>query len=534
LLFIKVKAWGDNVRNRKFTGFLIIYILTAWLMMPVKGENNVDINTVIQPKKDFPGIVYAHPQPCRTLDPALARDDGSALLISNIYEGLVKFSEDSTGIEPCLAKSWEISQDGLEWTFFLQRGVLFHDGTPFNARSVKFNVERQLNNDYNMIYAKFVYGPVKAVEVVNAYTVKFILKYPYTPFLNNLAMPFAAPVVSPAAVEKYGADMGKNAVGTGPFKLYNWENNTIKLTRNPTYWGEVPQCEAITFRYVPEEEKRVKLLREGKIDLASHITPEKAQNLKTEGFSTHQTSSLDISYLGLYINKPPFSYHAARKAVNLALDREMLVKQVLKGRGVPASSYLPPRMTGYDSAVEEHDINKAKELINTLSLENKTITIITYSGTRPYNPAGGKILARAIADQLEKIGLQTEITVYEWEEYKQALARQEGNAYLYGWISDNGDPDNFLYPSFASAHIETGLNASHFANQEVDTLLLTAQRTQEPQARRELYQKSLQILENEIPWAALNHSLRIVATAPGLSSFNPHPTGWDRLATVKS
>lgn len=525
-------AWGDNMRKRKFTGFLIICILTTWLMMPVKGENNVDINAVIQPEGDFPGIVYAHPQPCRTLDPALARDDTSALLISNVYEGLVKFSEESTEIEPCLAKSWETSQDGLEWTFFLRRGILFHDGTQFNAQAVKFNVERQLNENDNMIYAKFVYGPVKSVEVVDDYTVKFILKYPYTPFLNNLAMPFAAPVVSPAAVEKYGDEMGKHAVGTGPFQLDNWQNDTIRLTRNPSYWGEGPKCDAITFRHVAEEDNRIKLLREGKIHLASHITPEKAQNLKSQGFSTYQTSGLDISYLGLYVNKPPFSYHAARKAVDLALDREILVKETLKGQGVPATSYLPPQMAGYDSIVQTRDINKAKELLNTLSLENETITIITYSGTRPYNPAGGKILARAIADQLKEIGLHAEIVAYEWEEYKQALARQEGNAFLYGWISDNGDPDNFLYPSFASVHIETGLNASHFANQEVDTLLHTAQRTQDPRARRDLYRKTLQILENEIPWAVLNHSLRIVATAPGLSGFNPHPTGWDRLTTV--
>lgn len=508
------------MNKRKFTGFLMICILLAWLMMPVRGENKGSTPALFQPQSPPHGIIYAYPQSCRTLDPATARDDASALVISNIFEGLVKFSKGSSKIEPCLAHSWEVSEDGLEWTFYLRRGVKFHDGTSFDAKAVKFSVERQLNDSTEMIYARFVYGPLKEIQVIDDYTVKFILKYPYTPFLNNLAMPFAAPVVSPASVKRYG---------TGPYKLSSWQKDVIKLSRNNAYWGEQPKSPAITFITIPSEEERINLLKKGEIHIASHVSPQKAQILKLSGFKSFRVTGLDISYLGLYVNKPPFSYHAARKAVDIALDRVLLVQKTLNGQGVPAASYLPPSMISKNYMCTTPDRSKAKELLASVPFQDKNITIITYAGTRPYNRAGGETLAHGVAEQLRAIGLKVNVKPYDWNQYKKALARQEGDAFLYGWISDNGDPDNFLYPSFAGAHIDTGLNISHFQNQELDTLLLDAQRSQKPAVREELYLKSLDILENEVPWVVLNHSLRITITSPSLSGYTPHPTGWDRL-----
>lgn len=517
--------------KRKFTGLFIICILLIWLSMPVEGENTGN-STVLNPGKGLKGLVYAYPRPCTTLDPALARDDASALVISNIFEGLVRFSGDSTKIEPCLAQSWEISEDGLEWTFHLRRGVSFHDGTPFNARAVKFSIERQQKNNPDMVYSGFVYGPVKEIKIIDNYTIKFILKYPYTPFLNNLAMPFAAPVVSPDAVKKLGTGFERKPVGTGPFKLEKREDNIVVITRNPSYWGNAPGCEAITFLTVPSEERRIELLKKGQVHLASNMTSKKAQLLAQEGFKIHRITGLDISYLGFYVNKPPFCYLAARQAVNLGLDRINLVQETLNGQGVPAVSYLPPTLSGSTSPAPSPDIQKARELLETIPLKTKNITIITYSGSRPYNPAGGEILAKGIASQLSRIGLQVTVKPYKWKDYKKALARQEGDAFLYGWISDNADPDNFLYPSFASVHIKTGLNASHINNRELDTILLNAQSTPDQDLRRELYQKALALLENEVPRAVLNHSLKVTVTAPEISNYQIHPTGWDKLNKI--
>lgn len=509
----------------------MICILLLWLMMPVEGENT-GTSTALKPDRFFRGLIYAYPHPCRTLDPALARDDASALVLSNIFEGLVQFSPDSNKIEPCLAKHWEISGDGLEYTFYLRRGVKFHDGTPFNAGAVKFSAERQMKNSSDMIYSRFVYGPVKEIKIPDDYVVKFILKYPYAPFLNNLAMPFAAPVVSPGAVKNHGAGFGRHPAGTGPFKLEKWENNVIIVTRNSSYWGPAPNCDAITFLPVPGEDNRIRLLKKGEVHLATHITPNKAQILETEGFNVHRVTGFDVSYLGFYVNKPPFSYLAARQAVNLGLDRVKLVQETLNGQGVPAASYLPPSITGKITPAPVPGVKQARELLSTVPLKTNAIKIITYSGPRPYNPAGGETLARAVAAQLNKIGLQATVRSYTWSEYKKALARQEGDAFLYGWISDNGDPDNFLYPSFATAHIKTGLNASHLYNRELDSLLLNAQRTLEKPLREKLYQRALAILNKETPWAVINHSLKITVTRPCVSNYTPHPTGWDKLSKV--
>lgn len=518
------------MKKGKFTGLVMVCILLLWLMMPVKGENTGTI--VLNTKQNCQELVYACSNPCGTPDPALARDDVSALIISNIFEGLVRFSPDSNEIQPCLAKDWEVSEDGLEWTFHLRRGIQFHDGTPFNARAVKFSAERQLKNNPNMIYSRFVYGPVKKIEIIDDYRVKFILKYPYAPFLNNLAMPFAAPVVSPSAVKKFGADFWRHPVGTGPYKFDKWENGKVILRRNPSYWGTLPNLKSITFIPVLEEKARINLLQKKQVHIAQDIAPHKAQLLKQKGFKVYNTTGMDISYLGFYVNKPPFSYRAARQAVNLSIDRVKLVKETLNRKGIPAASYLPPPMNDGTYYHLPADIQKARKLLSTVPLKTNKITLITYTGQRPYNPAGGEAVARSLAAQLDKIGLQVTIKSYPWNEYKKALARQEGNAFLYGWISDNGDPDNFLYPSFSTVHIKTGLNISHFSNPELDTLLVSAQHTLDQPLRKELYKRALDILEQEVPWAVLNHSNRITVTDPLLSGYVPHPTGWDNLSRV--
>lgn len=146
--------------------------------------------------RESPSLTYVREQDSITLDPALAQDEESCKVITNIYEGLVRFKAGTTEVEPCLAESWQVSSDNMVWTFFLRKNVKFHDGTPFNAEAVRFSMERQIppraGNSLN--YASFTFGMVERIKVVDPYTVSFILKFPYAPFLNNLAMIAAAPV----------------------------------------------------------------------------------------------------------------------------------------------------------------------------------------------------------------------------------------------------------------------------------------------------------------------------------------------------
>jgi peptide/nickel transport system substrate-binding protein len=184
-------------------------------------------------------LIFAQGADPRGLDPAFVDDGESAKVICNVYEGLVRYKPDSTEVEPCLATEWKMSPDGKEWTFTLRQGVKFQDGSDFDAAAVKFSVDRQLPPQRTdaMPYASFTFGPVKEVQVVDKYTVKFVLTEPYAPFLANLAMALAAPIVSPTAVKKSGEDFNNNPVGTGPYKFVKWtKGQMIELTAWEGYW----------------------------------------------------------------------------------------------------------------------------------------------------------------------------------------------------------------------------------------------------------------------------------------------------------
>ncbi|OPX85328.1 MAG: Heme-binding protein A precursor [Pelotomaculum sp. PtaB.Bin104] len=472
-------------------------------------------------------LVYARGQDSLTLDPALTQDDESNKVIANIFEGLVRFTPGTTEIEPCLAEAWRVSGNGLEWTFYLRRGVIFHDGTPFNAEAVRFSIERQLppQRTENMAYGSFVYDMVERISTPDPYTVKFLLKYPYAPFLHNLAMPMAAPVVSPAAA------------GTGPFKLVKWvKGKKIILETNRDYWGQQPEYKRLVFTVVKNSRLRALALQAGLADIIDGIEPANIRLLEQSGYLIIKKPGLDLNYLGFFTNKKPFDKAAARRAVSMAVDREQLIAGLYRQGACAANGPLPPGVLGYDSELRPpaYDPSGAKELLARNGLpEGAKITLITYQDTRAYNPAGGEKLAAAIKEDLARAGIEVEIRAYAWDQYKEALYKEEGNAFLYGWSSDNGDPDNFLYTLLSSLQIESGLNTTHYHNNEVDLLLVRAQQQTDSKLRSEIYRQAVKIIMQEAPWAILNHSLLLAATAPHIEGFFPQSNGYIPLANVK-
>lgn len=485
-------------------------------------------------------LVYARGHDSLTLDPALAQDDESNKVITNIFEGLVRFKTGTTEIEPCLAEAWHVSANGREWTFYLRRGVKFHDGTPFNAEAVRFNVERQLppQRTEDMAYAPFVFDMIEKISTPDPYTVRFLLKYPYAPLLHNLAMPMASPIVSPAAVTELGEKFESKPVGTGPFQLNKWiKEEKIILEANRDYWGRQPEFKRLVFTVVKNSRLRSMALKAGMVDIIDGINPADIRLLEQSGFSIIKKSGLDINYLGFFTNKKPFDNVAVRRAVSMSIDREQLLTGLYQQGACAANGPLPPDVLGYDPGPRPlaYDPEGAKELLAENGLPDGTkITMITYSATRAYNPAGGEKLAAAIKEDLARVGIEVEIKAYPWDQYKKALYQEEGNAFLYGWSSDNGDPDNFLYTLLASLQIESGLNTAHYQNNDVDLLLVKAQQETVPKLRAEMYREAVKIIMQDVPWAILNHSLLLVATAPQIDGFFPQSNGNIPLANVKN
>jgi len=481
-------------------------------------------------------LVYARGGDSVTLDPAMSQDEESNKVICNIFEGLVRFKPGTTEIEPCLAEAWQVSADGREWTFYLRKNVKFHDGTPFNSEAVQFNIERQMppKRKEDMAYSSFVFGMVEKVKIINSYTIKFFLKYPYAPFLNNLAMPTSAPMISPTAASAFGDNLSFNPVGTGPFKFSSWEKGKLILDTNLEYWGKQPQCKRLIFTVIKNSRLRSLALKMRLVDIIDGINPHDAQLLQQSGYSIIKKPGLDLSYLGFFTDKKPFDNPDVRRAVSMSIDREQIIASLFQSGAYVANGPLPPGVLGYDPNIRPlpYDPAGARELLARNGLAGgMKITIITYSNPRTYNPAGGEKLAAAIRADLAMVGIDVEIKAFPWRQYKEALYREEGHAFLYGWISDNGDPDNFLYTLLSSSQIESGLNTARYRNNEVDSLLVKAQQEKDPLLREELYRKAVRIIIREAPWVFLNNSLNLAATSPKIEGFFLS-TGSNPLNTV--
>lgn len=322
-------------------------------------------------------LIYARGSDSISLDPALIDDGESAKVVNQVYEGLLTYKPGNTEIQPALATEWAVSQDGKEYTFKLRQGVKFHDGSPLNASAVKFSIERQMppNDITNMPYADFSFGMIEKIDAIDDSTVKFTLKYPYSPFLANLAMGLAAPIVSPKAVEKYKGDFGTNPVGTGPFIFEKWDKEQqIVLKANPNYWGGKPKLGKVIFKVVKENSVRADELIAGTVHIIDGVDPNDMERLKkADGVKFMSAPGMNINYLAFRTNRPPFDNVKLRQAVSMAVGKVGMVDALYRGIGVPANGPLPPGLVGYDSSLKPigYDPDGAKKILQELGYSTK-------------------------------------------------------------------------------------------------------------------------------------------------------------------
>ena len=292
----------------------------------------------------------------RGLDPARVDDLESGKVIVNMYEGLTKYADDSTKVEPSLAESWTVSPDGMSYTFKLREGVKFHDGTDFNAEAVKVNIDRQLppKVDDNMPYASFTFGTVKDVVVVDPNTVTINLTQPNTAFLANLAMGIAAPIVSPKALADNNNSVMETPVGTGPYKFVKWnKGENVVLVRNDEYWGDKAKTKNVVFRIIADNSARVLALNNGEVDMIDGIDATVVDKVKEGGNKLYEAPGMNVNYMAFNTTTPMFKNAEARKAVAQSVNVEELVKSLYQGYSDKATTILPTFMPGFDPTVQQ-------------------------------------------------------------------------------------------------------------------------------------------------------------------------------------
>jgi peptide/nickel transport system substrate-binding protein len=483
-------------------------------------------------------LVFAQGADPRGLDPAFVDDGESMKVMNQVYEGLVRYKAgNSTEIQPSLATEWTVSPDGKEITFKLRQGVKFHDGTPFNAQAVKINFDRQLPplRKDDMPYADFTFAGVTKVEAVDDYTVKITLAEPSAPFLANLAMGIAAPIVSPEAIKKYGDKLMENPVGTGPYKFVKWDKGQqLELVAFDGYWGDKPKMSKVIFKFTKENSVRASDLMTGAVDIIDGIDTNDVKMLESKGMIVEKADGMNINYMGFYTYKKPFDNLALRKAITMAVNRQNLVDYLYQGYAKVPNSLLPSFIPGYSKDVKPYDYNpeEAKKLLVEAGYPNGfEFTVITYSNPRPYNPVNGDKLAAAVQADLAKIGVKMNIKSYPWKEFKDVLKNGEGDAFFYGWNGDNGDADNFLM-LLETAQIKGSLNASKYSNSKLDTLIAQGRIETDNTKRNAIYAEAQKLVVEDAPWILISHGVDMKAHRPNVKGVVLHPTTWIWLNIV--
>ena len=475
------------------------------------------------------------------LDPPQVTDLNSLRVARRIVETLVTFPEESTQIVPGLAESWTISKDGLTYTFKLRKGVKFHDGTPFNAEAVKFSIERQFNPEHpaNKLgkypFANFFFGNVKAVEAMDDSTVRFVLKEPRASFLAVLTSG-AASIVSPTAVRKWGVDYPLNPVGTGPFRYVSWQRGQqVVLEKNPDYWKGAVKLDRVVYRPIVEDQARLTELMTGAVDLIVGVPPDFVAQLEgSPKVSIAKQVGAHVWYLGINNQKKPFDDKRVRQALNYAVNKDAIVKDVLKGTGAVSKGPVLPNTWGADTALKAYpyDPQKAKQLLAEAGYPNgfSTTLWVPESGSGMQSPVA---MSTVMQSNLKAVGVNVTLQTMEWGAFLAKLRSQEQELFALSWMAGTEDPDMVMYPLLHSSQwTPNGPNRALYKNTRFDELLTQARLVTDQAERAKLYREAQKILVEDAPWIFVDHEVQISASSKRVQGFKLHPSFDLRVETI--
>lgn len=467
-------------------------------------------------------LIFAQGADPRGLDPGMVDDAESSKVMCQIYETLLAFEKDSTKLRPWLAKEYEVSEDGLTYTFILNEGIKFHDGEPFNAEAVKANIERYMegNRTEDMPYADFVYGKVASVEAPEEYKVVIKLKEPYTPFLNNLAMSMTAPMASPKAIKE--GNLMEHPVGTGPFVFDSWnKGQDITLKPNLEYWNNGPEAKGAIFRIIAENSARVVALKNGEVNIIDGIDPNSVEEIKASGAELYTTPGMNINYMAYNTENGIFKDEAARKAISMAINVPELVKNLYKDQAQPATTILPEFVPGFSKDVKQVAYDKAAAEKAIKDAKISKVRIMTYTNPRPYNPVGGQVLAEAIQGYLKAVGVDATIDSYDWTTYKDKLKSGDYDICFYGWNGDNGDADNFMGLLSDS---DPSMNVARYNDPEYKAMVQKAATIPNGEQRDKAYAEMEQYVADKAVWLPFSHMDVLTAYSPSVKNYYFHVT----------
>lgn len=480
------------------------------------------------------------------LDPAVVTDHESLKVTVNIYDNLVKYHKDGAGIEPALAESWNVSENGLIWQFKIRKGVFFHDGTPLNAQAIAFNFNRWMDENslyhagyfsyWNMSFGGFP-GIVQQVTALSDEDLEIRLKRPYSPFLSILTMP-AFGIASPDAIMTYNENLKQHPIGTGPFIFESWsDDNAITLKRNDNYWGDKAKVGKVIFKTIPDEKERLDAFKSGEVHIIDLLTRDEVESVGMDkDLSVISRPYFNIGFLSMNMNNEYFKLKEVRQAIGHLLDRDKMMTVAFDELSKSANSFLPPVIWGHNETIKalDYDVNKAKRMLRSVGLSDGfELELLVMDSPRKYFPKP-IYLGSYIRESLLKANINVNVTIEPWEEVIKKRNRGSYDMVLAGWNGDIVDPDNFLYTIFASENLKQGLsnNYSYYRNPQVDLLLNQARQATNIAFRTSLYREVQELIHKDTPAIPLAHTMTFIGTRRNVVGYVANINGQEVLNMV--
>ncbi|MCD6289935.1 MAG: ABC transporter substrate-binding protein [Anaerolineae bacterium] len=461
-----------------------------------------------------------------TLDPALSTTTTVSNIIEYMVETLVVTDKDGN-VQPKLATSWEVSDDGLEYTLHLRKGVTFHDGTPMNAEAVKWNLDRMLDPKVKMPM-RSTFAAIKKVEAVDEYTIKIYLSQPFAPLISSLSLENAG-IISPKSVNMEGNSYESvtRPVGTGPYIFEERvKGERIEITRNPNYWGEKPYYDKVVFRVVPEAATRESLLLAGQVDLI--ILPpisdlpalQKNSDVKVLLAPSDRTIFIAINTL-----HKPLDDVRVRQALNYAVDKQEIIKGVLFGAAEPLDAPMAPNLFGYCKLQPyEYNPDKAKALLAEAGVKDLQLNFIAPTGRYVQDFQA----AQAISNYLNEIGIKAPVSTMDWPSYVAAIMtppdKNTIDLHFLGWAPDYLDAAQQMMQFYSPESPPNGLETSFYKNPKVDELIEAAGKETNPDKRKDLYCQASRLIWEDAPWIFLWVQRFPIVYRANIAGVDYHPT----------
>ncbi|WP_158155136.1 ABC transporter substrate-binding protein [Pseudomonas sp.] len=466
-----------------------------------------------------------------------------------VFNRLTQFKRGGTEVEPGLATSWDVSKDGLAYTFHLRQGVKFHTTeyfTPtrtFNADDVLFTFDRLLNPQQPFRQAYPSESPyfndmdlnttIKSVTKTDDNTVVFTLNHIDAAFVQNLAMSFAsiqsAEYANQLLKQGKAADINQKPIGTGPFVFKRYQKDAqIRYTANKDYWKpEDVKLDNLIFSITPDAAVRLQKLKRGECQVSGYPRPEDIEVAKQDpDLRVLSQPGFNLGFLAYNVTHKPLDQLKVRQALDMAIDKPAIIKAVYQSAGQLAQNALPPAQWSYDPTIKDAPYNpdKARQLLKEAGVkEGTTIDLWAMTVQRASNP-NARMSAQMIQSDWAKIGIKANIVSYEWGEYIKRAKAGEHDVMIYGWTGDNGDPDNWLGVLYSCAAVK-GSNYAKWCDPAYDKLIQKAKLSADRDERIKLYQQAQHILKAQVPITPIANSTVFQPMRKEVQDFRISPFG---------